>query len=141
MNKFKIVLGDWSGKGHEKTLEYIVVVPDEFHGATLGANYRKNVELLGINPETFANGPEDSKLPADIATKLAAHNVTMNSAFYDEDGSVHIDADNMLEILMLLFGYGLDGFAWRLDEEVVTLVGSYDAIAAHNSEIGYGLFS
>lgn len=138
VSKFRVVVGDWSGDGHDKTQECTVIVPDRFTAEILGANYKKNVKLLGVDPESFANEYEDSILPDEVAAKLEAHGLILNdSEFYVHD-KFYFGVKAMVKIVMFLFGYGLEGFTWELEELAPVIAGGYRVEGP--SSIGYGLF-
>jgi hypothetical protein len=135
MTKRKITLGDWSGDGHNVTEVFIVDIPEEFTAEILGSNYRKNVLKLGINPEQFANEYEDSTVPEDVAEKLKQHGIELE----EDDGTPYISRKQMVKTLMLLFGYGLNGFTYDIiSENLPELVGpgSYGG----PNGVGYGLY-
>lgn len=136
MNKFRIVVGDWSGDGHRETKEFTVLVPDAFTSEILGVNYAKSVSSLGIDPELFANDYEDPSIPKIIVDKLAAHNVIVNTV--ENKGELYIGPEDMVKIVMFLFGYQLDGFQWELEELAPIIAGGYKV--AGPSSIGYGFF-
>ena len=139
MSKFRVVIGDWSGDGHNETKTYVVVVDDKFTMEILGANYKKNVEELGINPTTFVDEYEDGTVPASVADKLQALGVQYTTEEYG-DGENIFTTQGMLDIMMFMFGYGLVDFNWGQEPEITypILAGGYGS-AIGTDNIGYGL--
>jgi len=139
MNKFRVIVGDWSGDGHNETKMYVVVVDDKFTSEVLAANYHKNVKELGIDPTAFVDEYNENTLPTDIEEKLEALGVKYNVVEWGDDKL--LTTQGMLEITMFLFGHGLEDFAWEQEPEITypVLVGSYDS-AIGPEAIGYGLF-
>ena len=149
MAQHKIVLGDWQRLGHGMTGYDIVEIPDEFTSEILNDNYRRNVQETGVNPEKFADSEGDSLIPVEMVHSLLAKGMKLEDITYDyetepsEDGEdvlvsyAHIADSGMLNVLMFLFGDGLEGFTWKVSSwEIPTLVGPGAAV----SEVGYGLY-
>ena len=141
MAKFQVIVGDWSGDGHEKTQTFLVVVDDRFTSEILAANYRKNVAELGVDPTTFAAEYEDRSIPADVAKILDSYGVVYNEykgeSFMEDDAMTRV---GMFNIMMFLFGHGLEGFSWEQEfTNYPVLVGEYRS-AIGPEAVGYGLF-
>jgi hypothetical protein len=141
MSKRKMTLGDWSGDGHNITNVFVVDIPEEFTAEVLGSNYRKNVLKLDINPEQFAYEYEDNSVPPEVTEKLKQHGIEVDNDDYIEGSeNFYITGEVMVKVLMLLFGYGLDGFKYEvISENLPELVGpgSYGG----PNGVGYGMYS
>jgi hypothetical protein len=136
-----IVLGDWSGDGHEKTHSYLFTTPNHFTDDILGANYKKSVAELKIDPTKFAKEYEDSTLPEDVFEALQKYGFDVSVIDRDgDDGNAYVYSDTMFQILMFLIGYSLDGFEWELRKPPKPLIGTWQAEATGSSFVGYGLF-
>lgn len=139
MNKFRVIVGDWSGDGHNETKTFVVIVDDKFTSDVLAANYHKNVKELGVDPTLFAEEYEDNTIPEDVEEKLEALGVSYK--LFEHNGKKLLTIQGMLDITMFVFGYGLTGFAWEQEPEITypILVGGYRS-AIGSESIGYGLF-
>ena len=60
---YKVVLGDWSGDGHEKTVTYKINIPNELANRNiLSQNYQKNRTIAGFGYEDIAKKYDDISL-------------------------------------------------------------------------------
>ena len=83
-----LVIGDWSGDGHEKTRQY--TIHSNLNKDCLVVAYWKAVEITGINLiKDVCSEYEDHNLPEDIYLKLCGFGVC--ELFREEDGSIDED--------------------------------------------------
>ena len=138
MTIVNLQLGDYCADGHGIHRDFHINVPDAYSIDNLRENFKKTVELTGVNPKKFAAEYQDSTAPRDQLQTLvdAGFSFTPDSESHyyfteDNEDKVYLDEDGMIEILMFFYGYGLEGFGWQLIPTPPTL----------NLEMyGYGLF-
>lgn len=63
MNRIKLIVGDWSKDGHEKTDIYLV--ESNLTSTKIKETYKINAELLNFNLLDYCNKFEDSIIPAE----------------------------------------------------------------------------
>jgi hypothetical protein len=138
MSNRKITLGDYSGDGHNITDVYIVDVPEQFTAEILGRNYQKNVKELDVDPEMFANTYEDMSLPQHVLDVMTKYGVELEG---DEDYGepLILTSNDMVKILMFLFGHGLEGFTYEVVSETIPSLNGTGLNGLPGS-VGYGLY-
>lgn len=140
MTQHKIILGDWGGDGHTETSSYLLEIPDQFTTNILVKNYYKNSAELNVDPTTFAVEYEDNIIPVDVVESLVAAGLPLEefTDSYEEGVGAATTPNEMLNILMFLFGRGLEGFTWKhAQSEVSVLIGNFKAPI---DSVGYGLY-
>ena len=105
MKQIKLVVGDWSFDGHEKSENFIVEIANH---TNLKECYTKGTELLGVNfIQKFCTGYEDSyissefwellkskiKLPERVIKVVENEDYYHNENFEDSDGYENEDEE------------------------------------------------
>ena len=155
MTRYSITIGDWSGDGHDKKDRYLIEVPDKFTEEVLGANWHKNVALIGFGPDSFAEEYEDATIPRDkynrlVAAGLDSHDLIASEDIEedDEDGKLYLSSQGMLKIVLFYFGHGLeeDGFEVSIiNDDATSLIGGWSKVTGTKDSpygimVGYGLY-
>lgn len=71
MHKITLVVGDWSGDGHDKSDTYII--ESNLDLEQLSAAYKAGVQLLGTDlVEDICSDYEDNSFPVEVFNKLQA---------------------------------------------------------------------
>lgn len=139
MFKFRMIIGDWSGDGHEKTEEFIVSsnLPVD---AVREAHY-KIYDKTGINIEEICSGYEEDELSPETVAQLR------NMGFYFKNQTgMGIEVMTPLEIMRIWL------FLLRQADPSIDIEISSDEIpnfqffgfgpkGRHIGSVGYGLFS
>lgn len=141
MRKHKIILGDWSGDGHETAEPFWFETEDRFTTDVLAENYQKNVAEFGIDSTKFANAYSNPGVPTATFKALVELGVEFGTTDYrPKQEAYYITEMDMIEILMFLFGHGLEDFYWEeTTDDTPLLIGGYDA-ALGLLNVGYGLY-
>jgi hypothetical protein len=138
MSLRKIILGDFYGDGHGITDHHLVNIPKKFTDEILAYNYQKNVKELGVDPEMFANTYEDTSLPQHVLDVMTSHGVELEGDEDYEDPLV-VTSNDMVKILMFLFGHGLEGFTYEVVSETIPSLNGTGRNGLPGS-VGYGLY-
>jgi hypothetical protein len=131
-NTISLVLGDWSGDGHEKT--ETIVLRSNLTNKQIEDAYKKGTNKVGFDfIRTIANEYEDNVISAeklDALIELGLKDFDRIGDDTDED-DYNLDTDSFADIYLFIVKLGNEDFEYKI------LVGE------SNPEIrigGYGLF-
>jgi len=143
--RFKLVLGDWSGDGHNITEAYTVecdLTLDEAREAYFLAKEK----LPDLDPGSFCKDYEDCVLPEKVFNKLKELGCALGGwEVYDADYG--LEPEYLAEIIVWFLNQGNPKLNARLVDESIpsfhfcgtNKIG--DQRNAHIPSFGYGLFS
>lgn len=80
-NIYKLVVGDWSGDGHDKTISYYFKSFVEL--SAIEFIYKRNAEFIGFDIFDYCNEYEDNLIPKEKLDLLSDY---MNLRNIDKDG-------------------------------------------------------
>jgi hypothetical protein len=136
MTTVMLQLGDVWADGHGMYEEIHIRVPDEFTIPVLRENFEKVKKELNFDPKRFANGYGESNIDKDDLQPILnvgfKFSENVDADLDDEYDELYLGPDSFTEILMFVYGYGLEGFEWNLVEKPEVL---------NQESYGYGLFS
>ena len=143
MQRYKIIVGDWSGDGHEKTTDYYVEVSHEKETIVKAYNKTRKaskVSVTSLSMEEEANGYvsvcaeyEQNELSAETLDKLIAVGVNRDDLMledgYDDDFDVW--EEGIIHLFFAMAKASLPELSYNIiqDETEVLIEG-----------IGYGCF-
>jgi hypothetical protein len=136
MTTVMLQLGDVYADGHGMYEEIHIQVPDLFTISTLRENFEKVKKQLNFDPKRLAEGYSESAVDKEVLQPLvdAGFNFSENvdAQLDDEYDEIYLGPDSFAELLMFMYGYGLEGFSWEVREKPDVL---------NRETYGYGLFS
>jgi hypothetical protein len=142
MTTVMLELGDRWADGHGMYEEIHIEVPSLFTIEELRNNFKSAEKEFGVKAREFASGYQDSQVKRDDLQPLVdagfKFSETTEAGAYFEDGEyidedyIYLGVEDLTEILMFLYGYGLEGFKWKVIEKPPVL---------NQESYGYGLFS
>lgn len=150
-----VVIGDYSGDGHEQFGTYTVEISGaDVSDAALRKSFSDAVDASGINPYDLLSDYEESSIgasdwvslrevwergaPARAKAEEANGSGMFSEAFF-HDG-IEEDA---LALVMAYVGFSIADFSWRVVPHVQSIFGGWSPVIANVSAgnvFGYGLF-
>lgn len=138
-----IILGDFSGDGHNVTETRYVEINKDVDPQILYENYHKNVERFGFGLDDFANEYDEPSMSPDKWAVLKEHGLSP-SILEDEEqpDKIWVSHNAMVAMTMFFYLYGLDDtITWEHYKiPSVPLNGFYGMNPVGAQSIGYGLF-
>ena len=100
LNRTKVILGDWSGDGHNITETYIVEI--SCTNEELQEFYRNAVKKSGIQFENICEEYEDAVISGEIISTLTKLGVKIPEfdCDYEDENDFIAEPDNYLELLL-----------------------------------------
>lgn len=134
---YRIVLGDWSNDGHGRTQVYDVNVTGATK-ETLIENYKRNIEIIGFDPEKLCEEYEDSSWPEDVIDKLLAVGYRFPDEFDKEDKYYDdwLTQEVYIDMLMFFATYRLEGVHYAFANDQVDYLFGGSGFGS----FGYGYF-
>lgn len=123
MNRFYVVLGDWSSDGHGKSVNKFI--ESNVKLSVLEKAYKDSVKKTGIDFEEICQNYDDNSLPYDIQIKfielgcplkdiLELDEEECQETLDSEEDDVRLDDDSYIKILMWFVGLSVEGkFEWK----------------------------
>lgn len=138
----QIVLGDYSGDGHNVTVTRYIEINKDVAPDVLYGNYQKNVERFGFGLSDFADDYDEPSMSKAQWETLATHGLSA-SILEDapEEDKVWVSENAMVAITMFFYLYGLDEtIVWENYKiPSVPLNGFYGNNPKGPKNIGYGI--
>lgn len=130
MNRIKLVIGDWSRDGHEKSETF--VIESNLTKKEIEKAFKKGTKLINIDFTKYCEEYEDSSIPMEVASDLFKLGFDMNSIDdYDQfSKTVCLDPTSYMMIYLFLAQKGNPNFGYTIIDE------NLDEIHIG----GYGLF-
>jgi hypothetical protein len=127
MSRIKLVIGDWSCDGHEKSDDYYI--ESNLSKKEIEKAYKKGTKLLGFDfSEEIAECYEDSTLPKDKWEKFKELGYTggFDSEDQADENGVNIWLEEFLDLYLFIIQLGNPDFKYELVEEEDTIhIGGY----------------
>ncbi len=135
MNKMSLVLGDWSGDGHEKT-EKVFIETNKFLGEVVQA-YKDSCELTHVSFNDIANDYGDNHLDDEIAKIFTELKCPLLEEIENEDNYLH---PNLFARLWFWFiSLSLPDFQFKIIKDDTPTINGYWS-EDFNESFGYGLY-
>ena len=151
MNRFKIVLGDWSDDGHGKYEHYIIQANKPVN--EVQEAYKKSCQLTGVsfndsgNDYTGRNYTHEEQEKFHVCTNYEQNVISKevvevfrswNCPFELQDGYVE-DIDEFVQLLLWFISLSLPDLKTEFIDDVIPVFNGYWDENL-NVQIGYGLF-
>lgn len=115
MNKFKIVIGDWSNDGHGRTDDYIIST--NLSSKEIDAAYKKAVKFIGIDMVEELCRDYNGDITKEQIEIFAAHGIEIEE---------YMDRDTFLWLWGEYIKLGNSDFEYKMAEDVESIeIGGY----------------
>lgn len=139
MNKFKLVLGDWSQDGHN--IVQCILIEANYSVKELKKAYFNSCKLTGVNFEIICSDYEDNKLREHEYKKFIEYKCPFKDLGIDNsnEDEIDLDEDSYIKLLMWFIGLSIKDLQWkRVDDDTPNFNGYWSKEGP--TSLGYGLY-
>lgn len=124
MYLIKLVVGDWSGDGHEKTQNYYIY--SNLSKKDIDESLKLAKNKLTFDVRNIASDYEERGMSAKQAAKLTEYNFKFDDDNIENDGSVYLTPEIFVDIYLFSIKLGNDNFEYTLLKPDFTInIGGY----------------
>lgn len=143
-----IVLGDFSGDGHQLTETVYVDITPEVSPDVLYANYRRNVETIKVDPEELVADYEERTIPKTVWNRLVDAGFTASQEDVEtgyengDETNFFVTPEMFVAIIMFFYLNGLEA-RWEPYQVPAVQLNAFYGLPADRKgpgSLGYGLF-